>query len=410
MDQGELMDRLRILPLIAASLLLLVCAPAERTSATDPGVTDTEIVIGSWGPLSGPAALWGAVVRGTETYFDLVNEDGGIHGRRIRFVYRDDGYEPPRTVAAVREMMQRDRVFAFAGGVGTAPGMAVRELITSNRIPWVSPASGSTHWAWPQNRYIFSTYPLYADEAAVIVDHAVSAGARRLGVVYQNDDYGKGGLVGAEMAAERAGVEIVAALPTEIMDTDLSSHVVRLRQAGAEAVLLWVLPRQAAILLGAAATVSYTPRWLASSTLADMAMMYEVTNGLWAGVTFVSIGNPWDPSDSTTQRYRQAFEKRHPDIRWGAFPAAGFYFAEPLVEALRRAGPELTREGLVDALESIERFQGSGPEVTFGPDRRQGARSVRLMRCLSPSEAEMISGWVTPGIDTEEAVRRLAAR
>jgi branched-chain amino acid transport system substrate-binding protein len=406
------MFRLRTLLVVAATtLLLLTCAPGERdAAATDPGVTDTEIVIGTWGPLSGPAALWGSVVRGMDAYFGLVNEEGGIHGRNIRLVYRDDGYEPPRTVAAVREMVQRERVFAFAGGVGTAPGMAVRDFITSNRIPWVAPASGSTHWAWPQNRYLFSVYPLYADEAAVIVDHALSLGVTRLGVVYQNDDYGKGGLVGAEMAAEAGGAQIVAALPTEIMDTDLSSHVVRLRQSGAEAVLLWVLPRQAAILLGSAANLNFTPRWLASTTLSDMSMMHEVTNGLWAGVTFATLGNPWDTDDPTVQRYRQAFERRFPDIRWGSFPAAGFVFAEPLVEALGRAGRDLTREALVEALESLDGFQGMGAEVTFGPDRRQGARSVQLMRCVSATEYEMIADWTSPGIDAEEAVRRLATR
>jgi branched-chain amino acid transport system substrate-binding protein len=405
------MTRLRVFCAIAFSLVLLTCAPAERSArATDPGITDTEIVIGSWGPLSGPAALWGSVLRGSEAYFDLVNQEGGIHGRTIRFVYRDDGYEPPRTVAAVREMVQRERVFAFSVGTGTAPGMAVREFITSNRIPWVAPASGSSHWAWPQNRYLFSAYPLYADEAAVIVDHAASLGLKRLGVVYQNDDYGKGGLVGAEMAAASHGVTIVAALPTEIMDTDLSSHVMRLRQAGAEGVLLWVLPRQAAIMLGAASNLSFKPQWFASTTLSDMAMMHEVTNGLWSGVTFASLGNPWDTSDPTVQRYREAFEKRHPDIKWGAFPSAGFLFAEPLVEGLRRAGRDLTREKLIEALETLDGFQGIGPAMTFGPDRRQGARSVMLMRCVSGSEYEMITSWAEPGIDAEEAVRRLAAR
>lgn len=406
------MTRLRAIAAIALSLLLLTCAPTEdsTTAAPDPGITDTEIVIGSWGPLSGPAALWGSVVRGTETYFDLVNEEGGIHGRRIRFVYRDDGYEPPRTVAAVREMVQREQVFAFSVGVGTAPGMAVREFITSNKIPWVAPASGSSHWAWPQNRYLFSAYPLYADEAAVIVDHAVSLGIKRLGVVYQNDDYGKGGLVGAEMAAEKHGATIVAALPTEIMDTDLSSHIVRLRQAGAEGVLLWVLPRQAAILLGTASNLNFTPRWFASTTLSDMTMMHEVTNGLWSGVTFATLGNSWDSDDPTIQRYKEAFEKKHPDIRWGAFPAAGFLFAEPLVEALRRAGPDLSREKLVEALESLDGFQGSGPAITFGPDRRQGARSVMLMRCTSATDYEIIADWTEPAIDVEQAVRRLAAR
>jgi ABC-type branched-subunit amino acid transport system substrate-binding protein len=386
----------RVLSLALISLLLLTCAApeVEQESSSVPGVTEKEIVIGSWGPLSGPAALWGSVVRGMETYFELVNEDGGIHGRRIRFVYRDDGYEPPRTVAAVREMVQRENVFAFAGGVGTAPGMAVKEFITSNRIPWVAPASGSSHWTTPPNRYLFSVYPLYSDEAAVIVNHAVkNLGFRRIGVIYQNDDYGKGGLTGAQAAAAEAGAEIVSSVPTEIQDSDLSSHILRLRESGAEAVLLWVLPRQAAIALGTAANMGFKPQWYASTTLADNAMMHEITDGLWQGVIYAGLGDPLDQVDPTIRRYREAFQKKHPDIRWGAFPAAGFIFAEPLVEALRRAGPDLTREKLVAALESLQKFQGAGPEITFGPNVRQGSRSVLLMRCVSATETEKLLDW-----------------
>ena len=389
------MRQVRTGSLILFCIVLLTCGqPSEKPGPSEPGVTDSEIVIGTWGPLSGPAALWGSVVRGMETYFELVNEDGGIHGRKIRFVYRDDGYEPPRTVAAVREMVQRENVFAFAGGVGTAPGMAVKEFITSNRIPWIAPASGSSHWTTPPNRYLFSVYPQYGDEAAVIMRYAVNdLNLRRFGVIYQNDDYGKGGLTGAQDAAKALGAEIVSSVSTEIQDSDLSSHILRLRESGVEAVLLWVLPRQAAIALGTAANVGFKPQWFASTTLADNAMMQEITDGLWTGVVYASLGNPLDSADPTVNRYREAFMKRHPDIRWGAFPSAGFIFAEPLVEALRRAGPDLTREKLVEALESLKSFKGSGPEITFGPDIRQGADSVLLMRSVSASEAEKLLDW-----------------
>jgi ABC-type branched-subunit amino acid transport system substrate-binding protein len=305
-------------------------------------------------------------------------------------------------------MVQRENVFAFTGGVGTAPGMAVKEFITSSKIPWIAPASGSSHWAYPPNRYLFSVYPLYADEASIIVNHAATnMNLRRIGVLSHTDDYGKGGLVGAQMAAEKLGIEIVAAMPTEIQDSDLSSHILRLREAGADAVLLWVLPRQAAIALGTAANLGFKPQWYASTTLADNTMMHDITDGLWQGVIYAGIGNPLDTTDPVVTRYREAFVKLHPDIRWGAFPAAGFIFAEPLVEALRRAGPDLTREKLVEALESLNGFRGTGPEITFGPELRQGARSVVLMRCISANESEKLLDWTKSDVDVEEAVRLL---
>ncbi|MDQ7053139.1 MAG: ABC transporter substrate-binding protein [candidate division KSB1 bacterium] len=107
------------------------------------GVTDTEIVIGQWGPQTGPAALWGAVARGTAAYFKMINEEeGGIHGRKIRYIYRDDAYQPAKTKAVVKEMVENEGVFAFVGGVGTAPGMAVKDYLVQNKVPWVGTGFG----------------------------------------------------------------------------------------------------------------------------------------------------------------------------------------------------------------------------------------------------------------------------
>ncbi len=385
------------------SLMISGCGAEEST-----GVTDDEIVIGSWGPLDGPAALWGAVPRGMDAYFKHINEQGGIHGRQIRFIYRNDGYEPPRTVSAVRQMVQQDQVFAFVGGVGTSPGMAVRRYILDRGIPWVSPASGSTHWAYPPNDLLFSTYPLYVDEAAIQVEYAVEElGFSKIGIIYQSDDYGKGGLVGAEMQLEEYGLEIVASVSTEIGDTDLNSHARRLQNAGAEAVLLWVLPSQATNIIQTSARSGFRPQWIASSTLSDMQLMYDITDGLWEGTIFTSFGGFDNVNPELLGEYREALAKHQPNVRFGAFSAAGFLFAEPVVEALRIVGPDLTRESFVEALESLEGFQGIGPEITFGPDIRQGTRSAGLLKCISATEFEELAPFRTSNIDVEEAIRRM---
>ena len=121
------------------SLTLIPVALAER------GVTDTEIRIGQYGPQTGPAALWGAVARGTGCYFEMINAEGGIHGRKITYYLRDDGYMPPRTKAIAKELVEDKKVFAFASGVGTAGGMAIKKYLHKNRLPWVGPAAGSSH-------------------------------------------------------------------------------------------------------------------------------------------------------------------------------------------------------------------------------------------------------------------------
>lgn len=397
-------NTLKILSISIISFVILVaCAKDDRM-----GITDDEIVIGSWAPLEGPAALWGTIARGMDAYFQLINEEGGIHGRQIRFIYRNDGYEPARTNSVVRQMVERDRVFMFVGGIGTAPGMAVKDYILQRNIPWISPASGSTHWAFPPNKYLFSTYPLYPQEAAIQVDYLVEKlGLTKIAIIYQNDDYGKGGLIGSQLALERHGLELVASVPTQIMDTDLNSHVARLSSSGAEAVLLWVLPRQAAITLGTSAVRGFRPQWVASSTLSDMSLMYDITDGAWAGVIFSSFGGIEALNPQLFLRYQQAMEKFQPDVRWGTFAAAGFLFAEPVVEALERAGRDLTRESFVDAMESLQGFQGLGPEITFGPGIRQGTQTTFLLRTVSRTEYEKLTEFTDAHIDIAEAIRRL---
>ncbi|TVQ09232.1 MAG: ABC transporter substrate-binding protein [Balneolaceae bacterium] len=395
------------------SVILITTLAAGITACAGPGsdtpgVTDDEIVIGTWGPLTGPAALWGGVIRGMEAYFQLINEEGGIHGRQIRLVYRDDGYEPPRTVSAVRQMVQNDEVFLFVGGIGTAPGMAVRNFIIDNNIPWISPATGSTHFGYPPRENIFSMYPLYVDDAALQVDYAVNdLGASRIAIIYQNDDYGKGGLTGAEMALEEMGMQLVAKVSTEIMDSDLSSHAARLRESGAEVVLLWVLPRQAAIIMGTTAVLGYRPQWIASSTLSDFELMYDITDGAWEGVIFSNFGLSPTSDHPLVNKYREALHRFSPENRFSAFTQSGFLFAEPVVEALRMAGRDLTREKLIEAMESLDGFQGIGPEISFAPGQRQGSRSLKLERVVGPREVEVLTDFRTSGIDVEKAIERM---
>lgn len=378
-------------------------------SGDSAGVTDDEIVIGSWGPLTGPAALWGNIVRGTDAYFKMINEEGGIHGRKIRFVYKDDGYEPPRTISAVRQMVQNDRVFAIVGGTGTAPGMAVKQYILDHKIPWIAPASGSTHFTIPPTKYIFGVYPYYSHEASIQVNYALDElGVEKIAIIYQNDDYGKGGLIGAEMALEARGMEITEKVSVEIMDSDLSSHAALLQKSEADVVLMWLLPRQATMITSTTAVTGYKPIWIASSPLSDMELMYEITDGRWENVIFTNLAEMPSSNSDEIKNYRTAFKKYYPDLRWGTFAEAGFLFAIPLVEALQAAGRNLTREALIRELESLEDFRALGASITFTPNNRHGNSSVSLVKCLGPTEFEQLTDFTEADIDIEEAIRRLA--
>ncbi len=391
--------------LLVSGLALALSGCGEKGAR---GVTDTEVVIGQWGPQTGPAALWGAIARGTQCYFDMINEEGGIAGRKIRYVMRDDAYQPAKTVAAVKEMVESEGVFAFVGGVGTATGMAVRDYLTENRVPWVFPASGSTHWAWPQSEYLFSGFPLYPDEAAVLVDYAVNTlGKKKVAIFYQNDDYGKGGYYGAQLKLESMGMDFVEAVSFEIMDSDVSSQALRLKESGADVVLIYATPKHAPMILAESAKIGFKPQWMSSNTLSDMPLMYKISQGAWKDMIFANFGEMPDSDTPLMKKYREAQKKYMPDERWGIFFLAGFIFAEPAVEALKKCGKDLTPENFVAAMESLKDFKGVGPKLTFGPGIRQGSRSVYLVRCKSATEYERLTDWVSSDIDIEEAVRRL---
>ncbi len=394
---------LRALALVLPLLLTWGAAAwAER------GVTDTEIRIGQWGPQTGPAALWGAVARGTGCYFDMINAEGGIHGRKINYFLRDDGYMPPRTKAIAKELVEDKGVFAFASGVGTAPGMAVKKYLDVNKVPWVGPASGSTNWAYPPADYLFGVYPLYVDEANILVNYAVKElGKKKIAIFYQNDDYGKEGVVGAQLALEKMGMKLVAEVSVEPLDTDLSSHCMKLKAAEPDCVLLWVLPKHGAIILGTAAKLGFKPQWMTTSTLSDTPIMYQISKGLFKDVIFTSFGELPDSEHPLMKQYKQAHEKFAANDRWGIFFYAGILFTEPMVEGLKRAGRNLTVDSFVAAMEGIQDFQGIGPKVGFAPGKRQGTRDSFLGKCGDNGQALRISDWITSQVEIDEVLKRL---
>lgn len=387
------------------SVAFIPAAQAER------GVTDTEIRIGQWGPQTGPAALWGAVARGTGCYFDMINAEGGIHGRKIKYFLRDDGYMPPRTKAIVKELVEDKEVFAFASGVGSATGMAVKKYLHKKKVPWIGPAAGSTHWSYPPTKYLFATYPLYCDEAAILINHAVKKlGKKRIAFFYQNDDYGKLGLYGAEAALKKHGMKLVAAVSVEIMDTDLSSHCNKLKVSKADCVLMFPNPKHGAILIMTAAKMGFKPQWMSTSTLSDIPVMYKISKGLFKDVIFVTFAELPGSQHPLMVKYRNAQKKFVPKDRWGIFFYAGIYFVEPMVEGLKRCGRDLTADNLVKAMESIKDFQGIGPKISYGPDRRQGTRSLFLANCSAGAKIERISDWIIADINLEAVIKRLKGK
>ncbi len=383
----------------------------EAAAGNSTGITESEIVIGSFGPLTGPAALWGNIVKGMDACFKMINEEGGINGRQVKFIMKDDAYDPSRTVPAVREMVQKDEIFALVGGIGTAPCMSVMEYIVEENIPWIPPITGATHWSIPTKKNIFAMLPYYIDEGIIQTKYALdSLGSTKIGIIYQNDDVGKSALVGAKSVLKEKGLDFVAEVPVEITDTDLSSHVARLKDAEADVVLLWTLPRQGVITVTNAKVINFEPQFIASFILSDMGLMHNLTKGGWEGVIFGSLATPpYQYDDPVISKYKAAFAKFYPEDRWGLFPYSGFLYAQPFVDALKKLGDNVTREGLIEALEGMSSYDLQGLTVSFGPDDHQATRSMQLLRCKGAEEYEVVSDYIDSDSNIEALAKELEA-
>ncbi len=388
---------------ILGAMMVLVFGLTFNAMAEE-GLTDTEIHIGQWGPQTGPAAPWGSVARGTGDYFKMINAEGGINGRKIVYHMFDDAYNPAKTKAGVKELQEGTGIFAWASGVGTAPGMAVRDYILERKIPWVGPATGSSHWITPPNKYLFAVYPLYYIEAKALVRLGVEEmGFKRVAIAYQNDDYGKNGLEAARKELIAHGMQLVAEVPVELKDQDMKPHVMKLRQAEADMVLLWVGPVHAVRIIGTSKAMKFAPQFMSTSTCSDFPLLMHISKGLFQGVIATAFGELPDSTSPLMQKYKKDVHEKFAakDERWGMFYYAGILFVEPLVEGLKRAGRNLTREKLVSAMETIKEFRGIGGEISYdifnprnGYASRGGMKEIYIIQCMEGGKAKKLSDWM----------------
>lgn len=374
-------------------MVFLIAAPAAAQQV--PGVTDTEILVGQWGPQTGPAAPWGSVARGSGLFFKILNEEGGINGRKFKYFLRDDAYQPAKTKAIVKEFIEQIGVFGVVGGVGAGPGMAVRDDLMESKVVWVGPATGIYNWIHPFQKYLFAVYPLYDDEAYSLTGYLYEKlGFKKIGVFYQNDEYGKQGLMGVERYLKDKKIDLVAKLSAEVTDRDLSSHALKLKDSGAEAVVMWTNPTAAALILAETAKISFKPQWATSNSLSDSALMMQITKGLWAGMINSNFCELPDSNHPLMVKYREWHKKLEPQERWGVFYYAGILFAEPFVEGVRRAGKNLTTENLVKAMETLKDWQGIGPPITYSANERQGGKHVFYGKVRPDGTVERMTDWI----------------
>ena len=348
------------------------------------------------GSQTGPASPWGAAARGADFYFKMINDQGGVHGRSVTHRMFDDSFQPARTLAGVRELVEVEDVFAFVGGIGAAGGRAVMNGLTARGIPWVSPGSGAIQWTQPLKKNIFAVIPPARDQASLLAWFAVRIMQReKIAIIFQDDDHGRGLQEGARLQLESHALKPALEIPVKADDPDLKSVISRLKEAGPEVVIVSIIPAQAVILRKAARNFPFKPDWMTDCSLSDARLMYKMTEGLWEGTVFTSYLPPPESRSAALTRYRNAFHKYAlKGERWGTFFYSGIAWAEPLVEALQRCGRNPTREALIRELEGMTNFQGIMGPIRFGPDDHLGFRQLYLAETIKKGDVRQRSGWL----------------
>lgn len=360
------------------------------------GISSDEIIIGQWGPESGPAASWGTIARGTAFYFDMINAEGGIHGRRIRHLVFDDHYNPQRTLSGLKELVEGCGVFALVGGVGTEPCLAAADHIISQGIPWVGPVSGADALVNPPKKNIFGLWPRAGNQAKALVIYGYKyLNKKKYAVIYQNDRWGENALVGAIEGLGRFGLAPLVQIALEIAELDMKDEIARLKAAGIEAVIIWVNPTHAILLRQEAMRQDFKPVWMTGALLSDSQRMNRMTGRNWQGTIYATMAEPPDSKFHLMQNYRRYFDRHGAHgQKWGPFFYLGIGLAEPLVEALHHCGPEVTREKLIYHLENLNHYEGILGKISFGPNNRRGQPRFYLAEAGPNGQPVRLTDWI----------------
>lgn len=356
----------------------------KSTSAKTPGVTDTEVVFGVTTPLTGPAAGWGVPISGgMQAWIDHINEQGGIHGRKLKLIVKDDGYNPARALANLQEM--KDDVIAVVGQLGSAPCAAAKDFFPENKIPLIHGYANVEIYAKQpkeKQKYYFSAYPDYQDENAFWTTYAIDElGAKKIAHFYQNDDYGEGANAGIKQAlkANPGKANLVAEVSYEATERAVGTHALKLKESGADTVVVTALVSTAALLNKELDKIAFRPRLIAGFPLGDTAM-FKIAGKSWEG-TYVGIaGQMGSPgSDPAADRVAAILIEKNAKLKGREILALfGATTMMHAAEGLRLAGKALTRESLIKGMEKIKDFkpEGMGAPVTYTPDRHHGVNAI----------------------------------
>jgi len=363
-----------LLRLAASVLPLFLAAPASA----EPGITADKIIIGQPAGFTGPvAATVKELTAGAQAYFDSVNAKGGVHGRKIVLESMDDAFDPKKTPEVAKKLIDEKNAFALFLTRGTPHTEGAYALLEAAKVPLIGPSSGAMSMYNPPRKYLFPVRASYHSEIFKIVPQLVNMGINRVALFYVEDSFGKDGLAGAQQALVKSNLQAVA----------IGSHVARTIQVeNAVAIIAKADPQAIIMISNLDASVEFVkqmkktgrnPVFLTLSNNSSNAFIKNLGEDGW-GVSVSQVSPyPFSGALPITKEFQEVI-KGKPDVSASYSSMEGFIAAKVLVEGLKRAGPKPTREKLIAGLESMNRYDMGGVDVTYGPHNRTGTTYIDL--------------------------------
>jgi branched-chain amino acid transport system substrate-binding protein len=365
---------------LASVAALAIGGNAWAQKKYDPGASDKEILIGGISPYSGPASAYGAIGKAISAYFDKVNAEGGVNGRRIKFISVDDGYNPAKTVEQARKLVEQEEVLLLFQTLGTPPNSAIHKYMNDRKVPQLFVATGATKWGDPKNfPWTMGWQPNYQSEARNYAAHILDTKPNaKIAVLYQNDDYGKDYLKGFEDGlGDKAKTMIVAKATYEVTDPTVDSQIVSLKASGADTFFNITTPKFAAQAIKKAGEIGWKPtHYLNSVSNATGTVMLPA--GVENSTGIISAFYIKDPTDPQFQKGKEwddfvAFMKKyHPTGAMNDnFNVYGYTVGQTMVEVLKKAGDNLTRENIMKQAANLDMTLPMllpGVNIKTGPD------------------------------------------
>ena len=379
--------------LLAGVVAAALAVPAVAQKKYDAGANDREIKIGNTNPYSGPASAYGQIGKAIAAYFKMVNDQGGVNGRKINFVSYDDSYSPPKTVEMARKLVEQDQVLFLFQTLGTPSNTAIQKYMNTMKVPQLYVATGATKWNDPKNfHWTMGWQPNYQVEGRIYAKHIMATRPNaKVGILYQNDDYGKDYLKGMEDGfGDKASKYIVAKVSYEVSDPTVDSQIVQLQASGADTFFNVTTPKFAAQAIRKAYDTGWKPVHYLNNVSVSVGSVLtpaglEKSVGL---ITAAYLKEPTDvrwANDKGLEPFREFMKKYLPDANIADnFNIYGYTVGATVVQALKQCGDDLTHDNVMRQAANLRNVRIDtllpGILITTAPDDYAPIEAVQLQR------------------------------